>query len=137
MSDQKENYVSPVDEGKYDELFKVLMKDPNFHLLPLPESIRKRFNIPLEVSSLGIAEATKKALTSRNDYTGPIEIRDQTVCEIEFPPIPESALPIEATLIMHQESEDSSSPHPSVNDEKCIADEQPQQSSSQKEDHET
>ena len=129
--------INPVVAGKYDEFMKVLMKDPNFHLLPLPESLRERFNIPLEVSSLSIQDATKKALSSRNDYTGPIEIRDQTGLEIAFPPIPELPSPIEATVIVHQELEDSSSPPPSEHGERCTSDEQPQQSPSLTEARET
>jgi hypothetical protein len=130
MSDQIVNDVHPVEAGKYDSIIKKFMHDPNFNLLPLPDSIRKRFGIELTLPSLGIKEATAKALAVRNDYTG-YEVRDQTACEIVFPPVPESVLPIEATVIVHQESEDHSNPPPSENASECSSDEHTEQPVSQ------
>ncbi len=49
---------------QYDGLIAFLQKDPDFHRLPLPESVRKRFDIPLVASDLSIKEATVKAFTS-------------------------------------------------------------------------
>jgi hypothetical protein len=118
MSDQIVADEHPVKAGKLDEYIKVLMKDTNFHLLPLPESIRERFNIPLEVKEMGIKEAAAKAFDSKHDYTAH-EVRDQTGADIQFPPIPETVSPIVTTEIMPQESEDQSSLPPSQNDVQC------------------
>jgi hypothetical protein len=49
---------------KYDELIAMLRKDPDFHRLPLPEFVRKRFDIPLVCNELSIKTATAKAFGS-------------------------------------------------------------------------
>jgi hypothetical protein len=50
-------------DAKYDELIRAIRNDPNFHRLPLPESVRKRFDIPLLASELSLKEATVRAFT--------------------------------------------------------------------------
>jgi hypothetical protein len=125
MSDQIVAEEHPVKAGKLDEYIKLIMKDTNFHLLPLPESIRERFNIPLEYKPMSIMESTTRALASRNDYTG-YEVRDQTGADIQFPPIPESASPIVSIVKEPQDSEDQSNLPPSQNDAQC-SDHEPDQ----------
>jgi hypothetical protein len=100
------------DTSKYDALVTLFGKDPDFSKLPLPECIRAKFDIPLQVKEMSIMESTTKALTSRYEYSG-FELRDQTGLDISFPPIPETAPPTESNEIVHQESEDHSSPLPS------------------------
>lgn len=131
MSDQIET-EHPVKAGILDDLIKVLQKDPNFHLLPLPDSVRERFNIPLEVPSMSIKECTSRALASRNDYTG-FKVIDQTGADIQFPPIPESASPIVSILKEPLELEDQSNLPPCEHDAECKEHEHVQQSSCQEE----
>lgn len=131
MSDQiVTEDVHPVKAGLLDDYIKLLQKDPNFHLLPLPESVRERFNIPLEYKPLSLKESSARALATRTDYTG-YEVIDQTGADIQFPPIPESAPAIEAIVTEPQELEDQSSPLPSENDAECKEHEHVQQSSCQ------
>ena len=49
---------------KYDELIAMLRNDPDFHRLPLPEFVRKRYDIPLVCNELSIKAATAKAFGS-------------------------------------------------------------------------
>ncbi len=51
-------------DAKYDELIRAIRNDPNFHRLPLPECVRKRFDIPLVCTELSIKEATVRAYSS-------------------------------------------------------------------------
>ena len=62
--DKPETTPAPAEESKFDELIHAIRKDPNFHRLPLPECVRKRFDVPLIASELSIKEATVRAFTS-------------------------------------------------------------------------
>jgi hypothetical protein len=75
----------------YDDFVRELQKLPDFHRLPLPESIRERLNIPLEYKYMGIKEAISRTFDNTQEYSneGKLEIRDQTKETIEFPAIPE------------------------------------------------
>ena len=117
------------DTSKYDALFEMFANDPDFGRLPLPECVRAKFNIPLTVKEMNIAEATTKALTSRYEYSG-FELRDQTGADIVFPPLPPSGPPTESNVIMLQESEGHSNP-PVDGDAQDKKDELIQPSSSQ------
>ena len=76
---------------QYDDFIRELQKLPDFHRLPLPDSIRDRLNIPCEYKYLSLVESVSRALDNTQEYVnaGKIEIRDQTNEKIEFPPIPE------------------------------------------------
>lgn len=132
MSDQIVADEHPVKAGKLDEYIKVLMKDTNFHLLPLPESIRERFNIPLEVKEMGIKEAAAKAFDSKHEYTAH-EVRDQIGSDIVFPPLPPSEPPTVSICSTPLELEDHSSPHPCQSDASDSDHESTQQSASPQE----
>jgi hypothetical protein len=75
----------------YDDYIRNLQKLPDFHRLPLPDSIRNRLNIPAEYRYMGIKESVAYAFDNTQEYVnaGNIEIRDQTKETIEFPSIPE------------------------------------------------
>lgn len=120
--------ITKADTSKYDKLVELFGKDPNFSKLPLPECVRVKFDIPLEVKEMSIMESTTKALTARYEYSG-FELRDQTGLDIAFPPLPPSEPPTESNVITLQESEDhSSSPASDADQDKL--DESVQQSAS-------
>ena len=62
--DKPETTPAPAEESKFDKLIHAIRNDPNFHRLPFPECVRKRFDIPLIASELSIKEATVRAFTS-------------------------------------------------------------------------
>lgn len=76
---------------QYDDYIRELQKLPDFHRLPLPDSIRNRLNIPAEYNYMSMIEAVAKTFDNTNEYinAGKIEIRDQTKEDIQFPSIPE------------------------------------------------
>jgi hypothetical protein len=76
---------------QYDDYIRQLQKLPDFHRLPLPDSVRDRLNIPAEYRYMGIKEAVAKTFDNTQEYVnaGKLEIRDQTKETIEFPAIPE------------------------------------------------
>lgn len=115
--------------SKYDALFTLFHNDPNFHKLPLPECVRAKFNIPLEVKDMPLQAAITTALTSRYEYSG-YELRDQTGLDISFPPVPEKALPIISSEIKPLELEDHSNSLASQSAAECKTDESSQQPAS-------
>ncbi len=76
---------------QYDDYIRQLQKLPDFHRLPLPDSVRERLNIPCEYNYLSLTESVTRTFDNTYQYTNPNnpEIRDLTKETIEFPPIPE------------------------------------------------
>ena len=62
--DKPETTPAPAEESKFDESIHAIRNDPNFHRLPLPECVCKRFDIPLVASELSIKEATVRAYST-------------------------------------------------------------------------
>jgi hypothetical protein len=74
---------------QYDDFIRELMKLPDFHRLPLPDSVRERFNIPLDMSHKSIQEATRATYDNSHSYINKTIEIITTPADVVFPAIPE------------------------------------------------
>ena len=76
----------------YDDFVRQLQQLPDFHRLPLPDSIRERLNIPLTFTSLSIQEATRATFDNCHQYTNSTVEFIQTPADVVFPEIPATTI---------------------------------------------
>ena len=87
--------------------------DPDFNRIPLPAPVLAKLaelGIKQDKKQYSATQAVDKAFAIASDYahqytTNEVEVRDQTLLSISFPPIPESAPPTSTNETKTQESE--------------------------------
>ena len=69
-------------EEKKEQFLKLFANDPEIRKLPLPDSIREKLNLWIDISYMKPNEAVNKCLFSGNRYDSMEEIKQEP---IEFP----------------------------------------------------